>query len=120
MAKRTYGQNQVPLTIFQGCKFERVFRSRLEDGSYRDFTGVTATCHFVPANGSGDSVEASVTVTTSEGHSALRLVVVASDTQDMEEKPYRWNIKIIPSGGDDDDAEYLVGGIATVVVETTP
>lgn len=117
--KQKVAQNKVPLTIFQGCKFERYFRSRMEDGSYRDFTGVTAACSFVPAV-SGDAVEADITVTTLDGESALLLKLTGSDTQDMEIKEYAWNIKIIPAGGDDDDAEYYVGGIANVVKETTP
>lgn len=118
-AKQTFAQNQVPLRIFQGCRFERTFRQRMSDGTYRVFTGVTATCSFVPQL-SGDSVEATVTVTTLDGESALAVVIPASDTQTMEIKEYRWNIKIIPAGGDADDAEYLVGGIATVIEETTP
>lgn len=114
MAVTKTGQNQVPLTIFQGCKIERFFRSRMEDGSYRDFTGMTTICSFVPSL-NGDTVEVDVEVTEFQGQSALQLTLPGSVTQDMEIKDYRWSIKLVPAGGDEeDDAEYFVGGIATV------
>lgn len=121
MAVPKVDSDHVRWEIRQGRNFVRTFAIRNSDGSYRDFTGSTISCSFTPQGGSAVAATCSIVdhPTTGDVNAGVRIRLPGTVTDAMLVMTYSFDIKIIPPGGTDDDAETPFSGTARVLQEVT-